>query len=136
MILTSYRIQLSPNRCKAQNNLYASQQVAPCVYKTTKNQKFFNLPLTFVRPSVFYLHTDNSNPIFQSVKKNRFHHDSKIPFLPSSKKVAIFQIKSLSVLIFFQQPEKFIYTWFVEKYDRPFLATKFSSFRLHLLKLL
>ena len=99
MVSTSYRIQFSPIRYKGQYNLYASQQLVPCVIKTTDNQKFFILQMNFLRPSVFDLYTDVSKPNFQSVNKTSIHYDYNVPFLLNSQKQFIFLITRISILI-------------------------------------
>ena len=39
-------------------------------------KKILTLQLNFLRASIFDLHTDDSNPIFQSVDEKRVHHET------------------------------------------------------------
>ena len=43
---------------------------APSEFWTVNNYKTFILQMNFLRPTVFQLQTDDSNPIFQSENKN------------------------------------------------------------------
>ena len=81
MIITSL-IHLAPYECWINNNW-----------------KFFTLKKSFLRPSVFDLHTEDSNPIFQSVHEKSAHHETNEHFWdnlpPNFKKSSVFNIESL-----------------------------------------
>ena len=47
----------------------ASKQLAPYENRTSNNQEIFTPQMNFLRLSKFDLHTDDSNPNFQSVNK-------------------------------------------------------------------
>ena len=75
MVSTPHKLQLNPNRFIDHHISYASEQLAPSEYWTANYHKIFTLQMNFLRPSVFHLQTDDSNPNFQSVKEKRVYHE-------------------------------------------------------------
>ena len=87
--------------------MYASKLLAPYEYWINDNQKFFTLQNKFLRLSAFdththsspRLHTDDSNPNFQSVNQKRVHQETYKRFWdtlpPNFTEKIVFQKKCL-----------------------------------------
>ena len=76
MIPTSYKFAIPANRQNDHFVSYASRQLLPYDYWTANQQKLFTLQFNLLRPSVFDLHTDDSNSNFHSANKKRVHHET------------------------------------------------------------
>ena len=76
MIPTTYKFSIAVNRQNDHFISYASRQLFPYDYWITNQQKLFTLQFNLLRPSVFDLHTDDSNSNFHSANKKRVHHET------------------------------------------------------------
>ena len=100
-----HKFQQDPSLYRDQKHFIASKQGAPYEYWYNFNQEFFTLQLLFLRPSVFYLNTDDWKPKFQTVKKEGIHHKTKKRFRwnlpPSFTKNSNFKIENLPLYFHF-----------------------------------
>ena len=105
MVSTPYKFQVNPNCCEDHYMSYVSKQLAPYESWTANIQKLFNLQTNFLRPYVFDLHADDSNPSFKSVNRKRFHCEKYQSFWddlrPSFKKASSSEIESSPIRFHF-----------------------------------
>ena len=121
MVSTPYKVQLNPNRYSGHCIWHASNQLArplQSYYRTANLQEICTLQMSFLRPLLLDLHTDDWNPNFQSVKKvsiMKYTVFCRIIILPKSKKNS----KQNNHISFFPsfvlQIENCIFNWLTAK---------------------
>ena len=63
----------------------ASKIMGPCQYWLDNGVKIFSLQFTFLRPSIYDLKTDESDPPFLSISQKATHHQTYTKFLEYTK---------------------------------------------------
>ena len=63
----------------------ASKIMGPYQYWLDNGVKIFSLQFNFLRPSIYYLKTDESDSSFLSVSQNATHHQTYTKFLQHTK---------------------------------------------------